>query len=500
MEKSIKHKIKKQDLILFAVIWIFTMLVNNAFLQRHYSSDTMCLIYHGYFEYPTHYFLLDGRIFSTLMCYLGGILGLPFDTYLFISNFIGIALLSLTFVILFKFIISYLDIKNNWIRFLVLLSVYTIILNHMSLEYLLYPESCIMCVSMLCCVLATKTYLKKGKNSLIKSFVLLVIATLCYQGLISIFPTLVITLGLLKIKKDNKEKLKIFIKELFKVGIMFGMAMLISALLIVIFNYLLQDSSNRIEKIVNSLNYLKQIPKETYYILLKQCDRIPENLSILVMLITTLIIVNCNSKLDLFIKYILSILVAYMFSIIPIAFYGYTTARILMSIGSTMGISLLFVIITLNNEKEISLKNFKTVIITIGVISYFIFNVVNNYICGYEHLKAFKIDEEMGKEIAQIVKEYEEETGKEIKKFAYCYDVYSEPHSKGIKRFGSFTERKFAMPWCITESVSYYCNKKLEGIYLSPEVFLTYFIGKNYMEFSKEQIVFIDDTMNMCVY
>ena len=103
MKLNIKDKIKKQDIILFIFICIFTMIANNAFLQRHYSSDTMCLIYHGYFDYPSHYFLLDGRIISTLVCYLGGILQLPFDTYLFISNFIGIMLLALSITILFKF-------------------------------------------------------------------------------------------------------------------------------------------------------------------------------------------------------------------------------------------------------------------------------------------------------------------------------------------------------------------------------------------------------------
>ena len=52
---NIKNKIKKENIILFLCIWIFTIIMNNAFLQRHYSSDTMCLIYHGYFEYPSIY-------------------------------------------------------------------------------------------------------------------------------------------------------------------------------------------------------------------------------------------------------------------------------------------------------------------------------------------------------------------------------------------------------------------------------------------------------------
>ena len=499
MKFNIKEKIKKQDIILFICIFIFSMIANNAFLQRHYSSDTMCLIYHGYFEYPSNYFLLDGRIISTLVCYMGGILNLPFDTYLFISNFIGILLLAITIMILFKFTIRYLEVENKWIKFLILLSVYTIIFNHMDIEYLLFPESCVMCAGVMFSVVAAIKYLDSKKGNIFRSFVFLLLSSLCYQGLLSIFPTIVITLSLLKKKRDNRrEILKNYIKEIFKLGMMYVLVMLISAGLVSIFNNILDSSSNRLERIQNILKILVQIPRATLSVLLVQTNKIPIFLSLIVMFITSAIITRQN---NLLFKYILTMFTAYLFCMLPIAVFGYVQARLLMAIGATMGISLLFTIIALHDEEEnISVKSIKTIVISTWVIAYFIFNVVNNGLNGYEHLKAFKLDEEMGKEIGQIIKDYEEKSGKEVTKFAYYYDKRAESYMEGILPLGSLTERKFAMTWCVLESVSYYSNKKLVEVPTSANVYYENFYKKDYTEFSEEQFVFVDDTLYMCIY
>ena len=493
----IKNKIKKQDIILFICIWIFSIVVNNAFLQRHYSSDTMCLIDLGYFQYPLQFFLLDGRIVSTLVCFLGGIFKLPLDIYLFISYFIGIMLLALSVMLLFKFTIKYLNIENKWIKFMALLAIYTIIFNHMDIEYFIFQECCVMCAGILFSVIAAIKYLEDKQGKEYKSFIFLLIATLCYQGLLSIFPTIVITLSLLKKKDlDKKEISRFYIKNILIIAIMYILVMLISAVLICIFNNILDSTTNRLERVKYIFAVLKMLPGATIKILFNQINRIPKFLSIIVMGITIIITIKNN---NLTYKYILTIITAYVFSVLPLLVFGYVHARLLMSIGATMGISLLFIIRALEySAKSISIKNIDTLIISICVISYFIFNVVNNYINGYEHLKSCKQDEEMGKEIATIVKEYEEETGNEITKFAYCEDFQAEGRYDNLKYLGPLTERKFAVP--VKESINYYCNKKLEFIEEMPEVYLKYFTNKDYKEFAKEQFVLVGDTLLMCVY
>ena len=496
MELSTKeNKIKKEDVILFILIFIFSIITNNAFLQKHYSSDTMCLIDLGYFCYPLKFFLLDGRIFSSLLCFLSGILNIPIDIYLFISNFIGLLLLALTTTVLFKFSIKYLKIDNKWIKVMVLFSTYTIIFNHMDIEYLIYQESCVMCAGVLFSVLAAISYLK-DRRSIIKAFGLLVLSTLCYQGVLSIFPTLVIALSLLRKKNTKKEISKIYVKEVLKLGIMYILVMLISAGIIFLFNSILNSSSNRLERIKDIFEIIHLIPKTIINVLLLQSNLIPIFLSVIVMFVTIMITIKNN---NLTYKYILTMLVAYMFCMLPIVIFGYVRARLLMAIGATMGISLLFITKVLNDEEDNGLiKKIKTIVLSIFVISYFIFNVINNTINGYEHLKAFKIDEKIGANINQIVKDYEEKSGYEIVKFSYTGDSNVQAYENGIKMLGPLTERKFAVP--IKESLNYYCNKTLEKVPFSSNVYYEKFSGKNYTEFSEEQLVFIEDTLYMCIY
>ena len=497
MKLNIKYKIKKQDVILFMCVFIFSIIANSAFLQRHYSSDTMCLINYGYFKYPIRFFLLDGRIISTLMCYLGGILDLSFDTYIFISNFIGILMLSLTVTILFKFTIKYLEIENKWIKFMTLLATYTIIVNHMSIEYLIFAESCVMCTGIMFGVIAAIMYLNSQKGKIFESFIFLLLSSLCYQGLLSIFPAIVMTLSLLKKRKDTKKEiLKFYIKEIFKLGVMYVLVMLINVGIVLIFNNLLDNSTYRLERVRNIVEMILTIPYNSLDILINQTNKIPQYLCIGVMVITCVIIARNEGSL---IKYVLTMFTAYLFCIIPMLAFGYAESRMLTAIGATMGISLLFIIHYLNDNKEdITIKNAKNIIVSICVIGYFIFNIINNGINSYEHLKAFKIDEENGKRINKVVKEYEESTGKEIKKIAYYHDVEEQKYEEGIKPLGPLTERKFAVP--IVESLNYYCNKKLELVPFSVKVYYKYFVGKNYTKFSEEQLVFIDDTLYMCVY
>ena len=81
MLKKLKQ-INKNEVIKYAIILVITLLLCQNFLQMHYSSDTYVLYDLGYMEYPSQYFLLDGRLISTAVCYLGGILNLPIPVYI----------------------------------------------------------------------------------------------------------------------------------------------------------------------------------------------------------------------------------------------------------------------------------------------------------------------------------------------------------------------------------------------------------------------------------
>ena len=99
-------KLKKEENIIILVITAISFILCGNFLQMHYSSDTYCLMKWGYFEYPSHYFLLDGRMVSTLVCYLAGILKIPYNAYIIVMDIMGIILMSLSCFILYKILLK----------------------------------------------------------------------------------------------------------------------------------------------------------------------------------------------------------------------------------------------------------------------------------------------------------------------------------------------------------------------------------------------------------
>ena len=82
-------QLNKQNVIRYFIILGITILFCQNFLQMHYSSDTYVLYDLGYMEYPSKYFLLDGRLISTIVCYLAGILNIPIPAYIIGMDIIG---------------------------------------------------------------------------------------------------------------------------------------------------------------------------------------------------------------------------------------------------------------------------------------------------------------------------------------------------------------------------------------------------------------------------
>lgn len=112
-----KRQYNKENLIQYFIIMGITLILGNAFLQTHFSSDTYVLYNLGYFQYPSEFFLLDGRIISTLVCYMAGVIHIPYNIYLIGMDFIGILILAYTIFLLNKTVIGLLKIEDNKKRF-----------------------------------------------------------------------------------------------------------------------------------------------------------------------------------------------------------------------------------------------------------------------------------------------------------------------------------------------------------------------------------------------
>ena len=54
--------------------------------------------------------------------------------------------------------------------------------------------------------------------------------------------------------------------------------------------------------------------------------------------------------------------------------------------------------------------------------------------------------------------------------------------------------------WCNVQTINYFGNRKLEKIPMNKKIYDENFKGKNWDSLSKNQFVFVGDTLYYCVY
>lgn len=506
-----KTKMNKNEIYILLGILGFIMIICINFLQMHYSSDTFVLYNLGYFNYPSEYFLKDGRLISTLFCYLGGILNLPIPVYIITMDFIGMVFLAISIYIISKMLIVIIKPENKKKEILIYLASFVLILNQYTLEYLLFPESAVMCLGVLLTVLAIKNFVSNQKYKYIKVGIFLLFTGLCYQGELNIFPILailVIMLKQIKEKKETKQFLKDTFKELIKlVGIIFVVLAISFIIVKICGNIFGQDKQSFM--IINNARVLRRkINLVLYYSkdVLINCISMFPKYSILVCPMLTLVLLTVTkAKIQTIVNYIMIVMVAIISVVFPLfVVTAAVCARLSVPAMMIFGISLLFLIANFKSDE----RKYKEKIISIVVISVFVLNasfIVRN---STEHIAANKVDENDGMQIKYLIEEYENKTGIKVTKFGYKYDFEPQQFAVGIKPMQSLTERKLACSWCILYAMDYYCERDFELVDFDTSILIEeqdegnmYHNGnQDYKSFSSEQIKFKNDTVYMVVY
>lgn len=500
------QKLKKIDYISFSVILLITTILCSAFIQMHYSSDTYVLFDLGYMKYPSKYFLLDGRLISTLVCYAGGLLHLPYNIYIISLDIIGIFCISMSIYILYKSILNISKFNSNLTKLLLLLSCFTLILNQFSLEYLVFPESGVMCLGQLLCVIAATKFISEEKNKYLKIILLIFISVFCYQGLLNIFPILSIVLIFLK-QISNKEislknNFKSSSKELIIIVLISIFALIINIISIKIGTSLLNDSSNRTIKITNLesfkirlntiLNYMDQIWNCSL-------NMLPKHLNSVILALTLAALILLKVKKETIFKYLFTLFIILIVCIVPMFLLNTgPCGRVNAPIAQLWGISLIFLLLAINHSKNTN--NYLKLFIYSLVVLSFLINSVMILRNSYEHIAANKVDENMGLTIKYLIDEYECKTGITVTKFSFVYDQKPQQYATGIKEIGSLTERKLACSWCINEAMDYYCERKFERVKMPVKIYGEKMPKKDYSFFCEEQVLFDNDTLYLYVY
>ena len=468
----------------------------------HYSSDTYVLYDLGYMSYPEKYFLLDGRLISAIVCYIAGILHIPIKAYIIGMDFIGIIFIGTAIYTISKIFEKLIKPKSQILKISITLASFILILNQFTLEYLLFPESAVMCFGLFLNVLAVKIMIENPKHKYLKIFILLFLAGISYQGLFNIFPILAMTTYLVKeITEDKpyKEKEKEFFIEMIKLAIIVMLALLICMGIIKIGTTMLNSKQDRRMHLISfeAVQLRGETVREYLNELWNECmAMLPKHTNTITLIISFILLLINRTKKEYIMQYILMIFIVFLICIIPMFLFntgvcGRTNVPLMMLWGTSL--------IILLAQASISPRNKINNIIYIFTIISFIINSIFIMQNITEHIAANRVDENTGKTISYLMKKYEEETGKTITKFSFTYDRHPQQYAVGIKPMQSLTERKFACSWCIKEALDYYCNKNLKSIAMSMNV-KEKFKNEDYKEFTEEQLIFDEDTLYMIIY
>ena len=504
MEELLKKILdKKQDnKILYGIILVITFILCNAFVQPHYSTDTYVLMNLGYFEYPKQYFLLDGRLISAMFCFLGGILNLEYDIYVVLLEYIAIIFMSLAIYQMYLLLVDVLKLEKSEHKIIILLATFILVLNQFTIDYLLYPESGVMCMGLYFVILAVNIAMSSKKKKYGKTFISLFVAATAYQGLINIFPLLMVFCYILK-NLNNGKTFKSNVKEFFFEMIINAFIVIdiifIQIIIVTIFNQVLEtgkpirvnsfsDISFAIKKMISVTKDIKKI--------LAYLNRLPVYTNAVMVIGTLFFLVKLRVKLREIFYYIFIIACSLVICFCTI--FGFTTgpvARTSSPIAMLLGISIIYVLaisFTKNKLKEV------LYIITVIVFAVNSVAIIRN---SNSHIEACILDNYIGTTLREKVKEYEEDTGIRVTKVCFMDDYISDNYHAGIKSINALTHRTVSCRWSKLAFVNVWCNRKFKEIKISDlNIYMQCAYGKESDIFREEQITFYQDMLVFIIY
>lgn len=490
--------ISKKDILIFIIILLFAFIITYPLIiQMHFAPDTYQVVVLGYKEYAKQYFLKSGRIITAGSFFLADNLNISYKTYIIFMEIVAIIALTLSTILLYKLFLKKIEAKNNVYKYLLLVSSFLIIFNPFALEFLLYAESGIICLSILFSIMGLTIFFGDSKYKFVKALSLVIVATILYQGNVNIFFTLAVIFSFIVNNENNKQNWKNIIKDILLAGIILVTAFITTTLLILICTNLMDVNQERFssEYNINLAIIFKSFITTSEYILINGFNFIYKGMFLYVIIITSFYIA-IKAKLSYLVKYLITILAALAVCILPIYTMKdiFINARMCMSIGALIGISFIYIAMKINYDKKIEKK-----IVAIAITAMLLYTGYNYITISQSNIEENEIDNEVGYKIKEMVQNYEKENNVKITKVAVTNDTNRSFYSsKQIKN--TFTERSTANYYCIKEVLEYYLQKPITIVKMDSETYNNNFKNKNWDTFSEEQIVFKDDVMYMCIY
>lgn len=118
----------------------------------------------------------------------------------------------------------------------------------------------------------------------------------------------------------------------------------------------------------------------------------------------------------------------------------------------------------------------------------------------FGRLRNNRLDRELCLQIGNIIAEYESETGNEITTVSIYHDSQITKANPGVLRIGDTNVRAFSKSWSDVEHMNVLLHRNFAEAPPSNDIYQTYFSGKDWSAFHRQQLVFVQDALHLCVY
>lgn len=488
----------KYNIFIFIGMIIFTIVICTNFIKPHFALDTYCVYSYDSQELISH-FLVSNRIFSALARWIFDILKTPFYINMEILTIIGILCLATSWFVLYKFVVRLKKYKTSFLYNIIIAGItFIIIFNFCTIESLAFWESAIMCLGILCTIIAGCFFNSNMKHSRIKAFLILLIGSLCYQGAITIF----IPLTLVFIAYRYKENIKCTFIETIKVGLIYLIVMIINLIGTKIFSYVFNYEFRKMTAL-SMMDLINTIIRFTADMILTTFGigtKYWYILAILVLSAIFLIYVIKNKKSKFYIlEYIILLVACILIPVLPMLVTPienqYLETRMAMSFGSSIGILILFLVLVVEAQKNVCLKYVIGILVSIMVV----LNCMYYIIASSEMLSTNYLDRNIAKTIIKEIEKYEKETGINVENIGLALDKKAMQIYDSQNWLGVITTRSMGTEWAAKETIEFYSGKKYNKIDV-PINYKERFLQNDWNLFDKEQLIFDENNLYICLY
>lgn len=490
-------KKNKINIFIFLGMLIFAFIVCSNFLKEHYTNDSYYISAYGY-DYYVRHFLLSNRMFSALFLLIFKWLDIPFYKEITIMAVILTFIMVLAWFILYKFVIKLMKKEKSIIyNILIGLASFLVVFNMCTAEGLLYVEVGTMPFGILFAILGACILATDRKFKYVISLILVTMSGLFYQATSAMF----VLLALVLIAIKHKGNIKAIIKDTIFIAVIYGIAMIVNFIGVKIWAKILGNEFRKFE-MPSIVAILATILKFGETILIDNVGIGPKYfyLALIAILTVIFIIGIILRKKDYFmiLEYVTLIILSIIIPIIPILATPatqYIEPRMAMCFGSIIGILIIFLLAVVEIDRN---KYLLIAVATITIFN-FIINSVFLITASSATLVTNRLDHFIVKDIIQEIEKYETTSGKTIKNVGVAFDKKYTMYYEGEPALRCYNVRSMGTSWAVKEIISTFTGRTFKNTNVPQDV-KEKFLQNDWDRYNKEQLVFEEENLYICIY